>query len=83
MMVVKSLLLTGLAKMKFKAGNLVEIVATVDTAPDGTTVQTLMKEYIGKVALIISYSEINELYHVLVGNEEETLEVYEEEIKLI
>lgn len=69
--------------MKFSPGQLVEIVATVDTAPDGTVVQTLMDEYIGKLALIVSYSERNCLYNVLVGNDEETLEVYEEEVKII
>lgn len=69
--------------MKYRPGQLVEIVATVDTAPDGTTVQTLVEEYIGKLALIISYNEKNCLYNVLVGNEEETLEVYEEEVSLV
>lgn len=69
--------------MKYKPGQLVEITATVDTAPDGTAVQTLMKEYIGKLALIISYDHTKCFYNVLVGNEEETLEVYEEEVELI
>ena len=69
--------------MKYKPGQLVEIIGTVDTAPDGTAVQTLSIEYIGKLALIISYNQKNKIYNVLVGNEEETLETYEEEIRLI
>ena len=69
--------------MKFEPGQLVEIVATVDQAPDGTAVQTLMDQYIGQLALIISYNEKSCIYNVLVGNDEETLEVYEEEIRLV
>jgi hypothetical protein len=69
--------------MKFEPGQLVEITGTIDTAPDGTAVQTLSFEYIGKLALVISYNEKNALYHVLVGNEDETIEVYEEEIRLV
>lgn len=69
--------------MKYKPGQLVEIVSTVDIAPDGTAVQTIMEEYIGKLALIVSYNERSCFYNVLVGNDEETLEVYEEEVELV
>lgn len=69
--------------MKYKPGQLVEITGTTDTAPDGTTVQTLLEKYIGKLALVVSYDENNRLYHALVGNDEETLELYEEEVKLV
>ena len=69
--------------MKFSPGQLIEIIATVDTAPDGTSVQSLSPEYIGKLALIISYNSRNLLYNVLVGNDQEVLEVYEEEVKLV
>ena len=69
--------------MKYSPGQLVEIIGTIDTAPDGTAIQSLSLEYIGKLALIISYSPKTMIYHVLVGNEEDTLEVYEEEVELI
>lgn len=69
--------------MKYKPGQLVEIITTVDKAPDGTDVDTLMDEYIGKLALVISYNEKNCLYNVLAGNDEETLEVYEQEVELV
>lgn len=69
--------------MKFKPGELVEIIGTVDTAPDGTAVQTLSLEYIGKLALIVSFNPKNMLYNALIGNDEEMLELYEEEIRLL
>jgi hypothetical protein len=69
--------------MKYRPGQLVEIVATIDVAPDGTVVQTLTDEYIGKLALVVRYNERNCLYDVLVGNDEEIFEVYEEEVKLV
>lgn len=69
--------------MKYSLGQLIEIIGTVDIAPDGTSVQALSPEYIGKLALIVSYNSKNLLYNVLVGNEQETLEVYEEEVKLV
>lgn len=69
--------------MKYSPGQLVEIVTTVDKAPDGTVVDSLMDEYIGKLALVISYNEKNFLYNILVGNDKETLEVYEQEVELV
>lgn len=69
--------------MKYKPGQLIEIIGTVDTAPDGTVVQSLSLEYIGRLALVVSYNSRNLFYHVLVGNDQETLEVYEEEIRLV
>lgn len=69
--------------MKFRPGQLVEIVTTTNIAPDGTAVQALMPECIGKLALVVSYNEKNCLYNVLIGNDEETLEVYEEEVNLV
>lgn len=69
--------------MKFKPGQLIEIIGTIDTAPDGTAIQALSPQYIGKLALIVSYNCENLLYHVMVGNDQDTLEVYEEEVKLI
>lgn len=69
--------------MKFKPGELVEIIGTVDTAPDGTAVQSLSLEYIGKLALIVSFNSKNMLYNALIGNDEEMLELYEEEIRLL
>lgn len=68
--------------MRFEPGSLVEIVSTTDTAPDGTDIEPLADEYMGKLALIISYDENKQIYSVLVGNDEKT-EVYEEEIVLI
>ena len=69
--------------MKYKPGQLVEIVSTTFTAPCGTAVQTIMEEYMGKLALVVSYNERKCFYNVLVGNDTETLEVYEEEVELV
>lgn len=69
--------------MKFKPGQLVEIIGTIDTDPRGCFVQTLSPEYIGMLGLIVSYNRDNLLYYVLVANEEETIEVYEEEVQLV
>lgn len=69
--------------MKYKPGYLVEITSTVDKAPDGTVVDTLMDEYIGKLALVVSYNKNNCLYNVLVGDDKEILEVYEQEVELV
>lgn len=69
--------------MKFKPGQLVEIIGTIDTDPRGCYVQTLSQEYIGQLGLIISLNKKNMLYNVLVSSNEETIEVYEQEVKLI
>ena len=53
--------------MKFKPGELVEIVGTTDKDPNGLIIDTLEEKYIGQVGLIISYNEQNMHYTVLVG----------------
>lgn len=69
--------------MKYNPGQLVEIIGTIDTDPRGCCVQTLSEEYIGKLGLVISYNKSTFIYHVMIAGEEDTLEVYEQEVKLI
>lgn len=69
--------------MKYNPGELVEITATIDVDPTGRAVQTLSPEYIGKLGLVIYYDRSSFVYYVLVGNEEETIEVYEQEMRLV
>jgi ribosomal protein L21E len=69
--------------MKFKPGELVEIIGTTDIDPNGLMVETIEERYIGQVGLIISYNEQNMYYNVLVGNEEDTMEIYEQEMRLM
>ena len=69
--------------MKYKPGELVEIVCTIDADPRGFEVQQLEQKYIGQVGIVISYSQRSLIYNVLVGDDEDTLELYEEEIRLV
>ena len=69
--------------MKFKPGEIVEIIGTTDKDPYGLLIDTLEEKYIGQVGLIISYNEKNMFYNVLVGSNEDTVEVYEEEMRLM
>ena len=69
--------------MKYKPGELIEIIGTIDKDPRGTEISTIEKRYIGQVGLIISYDEKNLYYNVLVGNNEDTMEVYEQEMRLM
>lgn len=69
--------------MKYKPGQLVEIIGTISTDPRGRYVQTLSPEYIGQLGLVIRYDPGTLIYHVLVGSKEDTLEVYEQEVKLV
>lgn len=69
--------------MKFKPGELVEIIGTTDKDPNGLLIDTIEKRYIGKVGLIISYNEKHMFYNVLVGNDDDTIDIYEEEMELV
>lgn len=69
--------------MRYKPGELIEIIGTIDKDPRGTEISTIEERYIGQVGLIISYNEQNMFYNVLVGNDEDTMEVYEQEMRLM
>lgn len=75
--------MTGQTSMKYKVGDLVKIVKTIDKDPFGVHCQKLEEKYIGMIGLVHSISERNDLYNVLVGNEKETTELYEEEVELV
>lgn len=83
-MAVKSLLLIGQENMKFKPGHLVEIVKSLDeTSKEGKTIYPIAEEYIGKLGIIISFTEKFSTYQVLVDVKDDVLDVYEEEIELV
>ena len=69
--------------MKFKPGELVEIIGTTDKDPNGLLIDTLEEKYIGQVGLIISYNEQNMYYSVLVGNDGTAMDIYEQEMRLM
>jgi len=69
--------------MKFKPGELVEIIGTTDKDPSGILISTLEEKYIGQVGLIVSYNEKHMYYNVLVGNEEDVIDIYEQEMRLM
>jgi len=69
--------------MKFKPGELVEIIGTTDKDPNGLAIDTLEEKYIGQVGLIVSYNEQNMYYNVLVGNNEDVMDIYEQEMRLM
>jgi len=69
--------------MKFKPGELVEIIGTTDKDPNGLMIDTLEEKYIGQVGLIISYNEQNMYYSVLVGNDDTAMDIYEQEMRLM
>jgi hypothetical protein len=69
--------------MKYKPGELVEIIGTTDKDPNGLLIDTLAEKYIGQVGLIISYNEKNMYYNVLVGSDEDVMDIYEQEMRLM
>lgn len=69
--------------MKYKVGDLIRIVRTVEVDTFGRPAQKLEERYIGMVGLIVSLSKYSDYYNVLIGNEEEETELYEEEVELI
>lgn len=69
--------------MKFKTGTLVEVYQTVGVDPKGISVQTLDPRYIGKLCLVLEYYPTSNYYLVLPVGENEPLEVYEKEIRII
>lgn len=69
--------------MRYKPGELVEIVCTIAADPRGLEVQQLEQKYIGQVGIVIAYNQRTLIYNVLVGEDEDTLEVYEEEVRLV
>ena len=69
--------------MKFKPGELVEIIRTTDKDPNGLLIDTLEEKYIGQVGLIVSYNEKHMYYNVLVGNNEDVMDIYEQEMRLM
>ncbi len=69
--------------MKYKVGDLIRIVRTVDIDTFGRVTQKLEQKYIGMVGLIESISIHSDYYNVLIGDEKETTEVYEEEVELV
>ena len=69
--------------MKYKLGELVEIIGTTDKDPNGLAIDTLEEKYIGQVGLIISYNEQNMYYSVLVGNDDCAMDIYEQEMRLM
>ena len=69
--------------MRYKPGELVEIIGTTDKDPNGIIISTLEEKYIGQVGLIISYNEKNMFYNVLIGSNEDVMDVYEEEMRLM
>lgn len=69
--------------MKFKPGELVEIIGTTDKDPNGLLIDTLEEKYIGQVGLIVSYNEKHMYYNVLVGNNEDVMDIYEQEMRLM
>lgn len=69
--------------MKYKPGDLITIVKTVESDSFGRTCQKLEDRYIGMVGLIVSVSKYNDYYSVLIGDEDEETELYEEEVELI
>lgn len=69
--------------MKYKVGDLIKIVKTIDTDSFGRSCQKLEDRYIGMIGLIVSLSKHSDYYNVLIGNEEEETELYEEEVELV
>ena len=69
--------------MKYKPGDLITIIKTVESDSFGRACQKLEERYIGMVGLIVSLSKHSDYYNVLIGDEEEETELYEEEIELI
>jgi len=69
--------------MKYKPGELVEIIGTTDKDPNGLAIDTLEEKYIGQVGLIISYNEKNMFYNVLIGSNEDVMNIYEQEMRLM
>ena len=69
--------------MKYKVGDLIRIVKTVDVDTFGRATQKLEQRYIGMIGLIESISEHSDYYNVLIGDEQETTELYEEEVELV
>jgi len=82
-MVVKKWFLIGPENMKFKPGELVEIIGTTDKDPSGLAISTLEEKYIGQVGLVISYNEKHMSYNVLIGNNEDVMDIYEQEMRLM
>ena len=75
--------MTGPISMKYKVGDLIRIVRTVDIDTFGRPCQKLEEKYIGMIGLIESISIHSDYYNVLIGNEKETTELYEEEVELV
>ena len=69
--------------MKFKPGELIEIIGTTDKDPNGLLISTLEEKYIGQVGLVISYNEKHMYYNVLVGSGEDVIDIYEQEMRLM
>jgi hypothetical protein len=70
--------------MKYKPGELVEIVRTITTEPlHGTTVDTISEEYMGKLGVIIFCDQKKLIYQLLIDPSDDLVDVYEEEIELV
>lgn len=70
--------------MKYRPGHLVEIVQSLDEhSKAGKVIYPIPEEYIGKLGIVISFTEKFLTYQVLVDVEEDVLDVYEEEIELV
>ena len=83
-MVAKNLQLIGQASMKYKPGNLVEITKSLDIDPTkGTLIDPIPSEYIGKLGLVISFTEKYSIYRVLIDVNDDVIDVYEEEMELV
>lgn len=81
---VKNLPSNGLEKMKYKPGELVEVVKTITTEPlHGTTVDMIPEEYMGKLGVVICYDQKKLIYQLLIDPSDDLVDVYEEEIQLV
>jgi hypothetical protein len=70
--------------MKYRPGHLVEILKSLDEhSKAGKVIYPIPTRYIGKLGIVMSFTEEFSTYQVLVDVEDDVLDVYEEEIGLI
>ena len=70
--------------MKYRPGHLVEITKSLDeNSQKEKVIYPIPTRYIGKLGIVMSFTEQFLTYQVLVDVEDDVLDVYEEEIGLV